>query len=73
MLLTKQRVYWLIIKKQIEKKTLIISLKKGFFKSFSGQKSIVAFTMSELVMISKDGFPYRNVWVKEESVISNNL
>ena len=24
-------------------------------------------------MISKDGFPYNNVWVKEESVISNNL
>ena len=36
-------------------------------------KSIVAFKMSELVMISKDGFPYNNVWVKEESVISNNL
>ena len=31
------------------------------------------FKMSELVMISKDGFPYSNVWVKEESVISNNL
>ena len=29
MLLTKQRVYWLIIKKQIEKKTLIISLKRA--------------------------------------------
>ena len=24
-------------------------------------------------MISRDGFPYSNVWVKEESVISNNL
>ena len=24
-------------------------------------------------MISKDGFPYSKVWVKEESVISNNL
>ena len=24
-------------------------------------------------MISKDGFPYNNVWVKEKSVISNNL
>ena len=35
MLLTKQKVYRLIIKKYIEKK-LIISLKKGFFKSFSG-------------------------------------
>ena len=33
-------------------------------------KSIVAFKMSELVMISKDGFPYSKVWVKEESVIS---
>ena len=29
--------------------------------------------MNELVMISKDEFPYSNVWVKEESVISNNL
>ena len=36
-------------------------------------KSTVAFKMSELIMISKDGFPYSNVWVKEESVISNNL
>ena len=33
----------------------------------------MAFKMSELVMISKDGFPYSNVWVKEDSVISNNL
>ena len=49
MLLTKQRVYWLITKKQIEKKTLIISLKKGFFKSFSGQnKLIVAFNSANL-------------------------
>ena len=24
-------------------------------------------------MILKDGFPYSNVWFKEESVISNNL
>ena len=36
-------------------------------------KSIVAFKTSELVMISKDGFPYNNVCVNEESVISNNL
>ena len=36
-------------------------------------KSIVAFEKSELVMLSKDGFPYSNVLVKEESVISNNL
>ena len=40
MLLTKQRVYWLITKKQIEKKTLVISLKKGFFKSFGGQNKV---------------------------------
>ena len=39
MLLTKQRVYRLIIQKQIEKKK-IISLKKGFFKSFSGQYKV---------------------------------
>ena len=33
MVITKQKCYWLILKKkQIEKKTLIISLKKGFFK-----------------------------------------
>ena len=36
-------------------------------------KSIVPFKMSELVMKPKDGFPYSNVWVKEESVLSNNL
>ena len=36
-------------------------------------KSIVAFKMSELVMISKDGFPYSNVGAKEESVIFDNL
>ena len=29
--------------------------------------------MSELGMVSKDGFPYSNVCVKEEWVISNNL
>ena len=72
MLLTKQRVYWLIIRKQIEKKNS--SFKKGFFKFLLDKiKSIVAFKMSELGMISKDGFPYSNVWVKEEWVISNNL
>ena len=31
MLLTKQKVYWLIIKKQIEKKTLNISLINSFY------------------------------------------
>ena len=57
MLLTKQRVYWLIIKKQVEKKNWLFLLKRAFFKSFSGQnKAIVAFKMSELVMISKDDF-----------------
>ena len=29
--------------------------------------------MSELVIISKDGFPYSKLWVKEESPISNNV
>ena len=33
----------------------------------------MAFEKSELVMLSKDGFPYSNVLVNEESVISNNL
>ena len=36
-------------------------------------KSIVTFKISELVIISKDGFPYSNVLVKEEWVASNNL
>ena len=39
MLLTKQKIYWLIIQKQIEK-TLIISLKRAFFKSLGGQKKV---------------------------------
>ena len=39
MLQTKQKIYWLIIKKQTEK-TLIIPLKKGFFKSFSEQNNV---------------------------------
>ena len=37
MLLTKQKIYWLIIKKHIGKN--IISFKKGSFRSFSGQKA----------------------------------
>ena len=60
MLLTKQRFYCLITKKQIEKKDIDYFFKKGFFK-LDKIKSIVAFKMSELVMISKDGFPYNNV------------
>ena len=38
-------------------------------------KSVVVFKMNkgELVIISEDGFRYSNVWVKEKSVISNNL
>ena len=36
-------------------------------------KSIVAFKMSELGMVSKDGLSYSNVLVKEKLVISNNL
>ena len=36
-------------------------------------KSIVAFKMSELVVITRDGCPYSNVWVEEELVISNDL
>ena len=39
MLVTMQKIYWLIIKKQTEK-TLVISLKKGFFKFFSGQNRV---------------------------------
>ena len=57
MLLTKQKIYWLIIKKQIQK-TLIISLKKASSNLLVEKiKSIVAFKMSELVMISKHRFP----------------
>ena len=40
MVLPKQKVYWLIFKKQTEKKNVIIPLKKGFFKSFSGQNKV---------------------------------
>ena len=29
--------------------------------------------MSELVIISKDGFPYSKLWVQEKSPISNNV
>ena len=39
MLLTKQKIYWLIIKKQIEK-NLDYFFKKGFFKSFSRQNKV---------------------------------
>ena len=53
---------------------MIISLKRASSNLLVGKiKSRVAFKMSELVMTSKDGFPYSNAWVKEESVISNNL
>ena len=55
------------------KKNIDHFFKKGLLQIFYKIKSIVAFTMSELVIISKDGFPYRNTWVKEESVISSNL
>ena len=60
------KIYWVIIKRQIEKKRWLF-LKKDLIKL------IVAFNMSELEMTSKDGFPYSNVWVKKESGISNNL
>ena len=36
-------------------------------------KPIVAFRMNELVLISRDVFPYKSVCVKEESVFSNYL
>ena len=62
----------MIIRKQ--KKTLITSLKGPSSNLLVGKiKSVVAFRMSELVMISRVGFPYSNIWAKEESVISNNL
>ena len=74
MLLTRQKVYWLIIKKQIEKDIGYFCKKRASSNLLVDKiKSKVVFNMSELVMISKDGFPYSNIWVKEESVISNNL
>ena len=36
-------------------------------------KSIIALEMNELVINSRDIFPYSNIWVKEESVFSNNF
>ena len=59
MLLTKQKIYSLIIKKQIEK-NIDYFFKKGLLL-VDKIKLIVAFRMSELVMISKDGFPYSNI------------
>ena len=75
MLLTKQKIYWLIIKKQIQiEKTLVASLKRASSNLLVDKiKSIVAFKFRELVMVSKNGFPYSNVWVKEESIISDDL
>ena len=39
---------------ETNKKSIHYFFKKGFFKSFNKIKSIVAFKMSELVMISND-------------------
>ena len=72
MLLLKQKIYWLSIKKQ-QKKALIISLKSSSNLLVDKINSIEAFKTSELVMISRDVFPYSNFWVKEESVFSSNL
>ena len=74
-ILTKQRVYWLIIKKQIEKKKHWLFLWKRTSSNLSVDriKLMVAFKMSDLVMTSKDGFPCSNVWVNGESVIFNNF
>ena len=58
MLLTKQKIYWLIIKKQIEKNIDYFFKKRASSNLLVDKiKSTVAFKMSELVMISKDGFP----------------
>ena len=73
MVLTKEKLGWLIIKKKTGKE-MIISLKMGYSKFLVDKtRSIVVFNTSELVMTSRDGFPYNNVRVKEETVFSNNL
>ena len=55
MLLTKQKIYSLIIKKQI-KKNIDYFFKKGLLL-VDKIKLIVAFRMSELVMYQKADFP----------------
>ena len=52
MLLTRQKVYWLIIKKQIEKDIDYFCKKRASSNLLVDKiKSIVVFNMSELVMI----------------------
>ena len=62
MVLTKQKVYWLLFRNKHKKTLLIISLKQVLLQSFSGQKSIVGFRTSELVLASRDEFPYSSIW-----------
>ena len=60
-----------LLRKQTEKKH---SLKKASSDLLVDKiKLIVPFRMSEFVLILRDGSPYKNVSVKEESVFFNNL
>ena len=64
----------MIIKKQLDRNIDYFFKKKASSDLLVDKiKSIVALKMRELVVISRYGFPYSKVWVKEESVISNNL
>ena len=57
----KTKVLLIDYQETSRKKTLIVYLKRGFFKSFSGQNNVNSnFKMSEMVMISRDRFPYSN-------------
>ena len=69
MILTKQKVYWLLFRNKHKKTLLIISLKQVLLQSFSGQKSIVGFRTSELVLASRDEFPYSSIWPFESKKV----
>ena len=53
---------------------MIISLKKGYFKSFNGQNKVNSSIYDEWIGNDiKRWIPFNNICVKEESVISNSL
>ena len=54
-----------------KKQTSLFLLKKVSSKLLV--EKIVTFKMNVLVLISRDEFPHSSVWVKEESLFSNNL
>ena len=71
MVLTNKMFIDGLLRKQTGKKH---SLKKASSNLLVDKiKLIVPFRMSELVLILRDGSPFKNVSVKEESVFFNNL